>query len=566
MKMTWREAIRSWPLCIASIALFAVLLVSLITAQRRSDVDLATAQAHLVDLRQIDARWSADILSLELGLNPNYDPVAAPVGRIMNTIHAMEALSQGNSPVAQALAGPLSALSADVDRKVQMAERLKSNYAILSNSSRLLPIAATELVTAGRLADDGPGRDMAELLMPIVANVASYMVTPDDDIRRALGNAMNALRETTATLSPAIAEKVQTVLAHAELIATQRQLGSRLLVGLTGVPTARDLDTLQTALQQLAGREAAHQRLLRDAAIFCGLLLALALGWLVVLLRQRYRSLDADKTALQQVNDEVQAQLIQSAKLSAMGQMVAGITHEINTPLAYVKAVFALIKEQLANVRFAPPPPDAVGETASLEEINMLLDDGLHGIEEIALLVKTMKNFSRLDRGRVESFDVQDALDSTLLIAKSELKYVADVVKDYGDLPLISASPSQIKQVFLNLINNAAQAMATPDRRGILTVRTRRHGSDRVRIEIKDNGQGIPSDVLPKIFDPFFTTKDIGEGSGMGLSICYRIVENHGGTISVDSAVGAGTTFTIELPCSQAAAPAPRAEPIPHAA
>ena len=178
----------------------------------------------------------------------------------------------------------------------------------------------------------------------------------------------------------------------------------------------------------------------------------------------------------------------------------------------------------------------------------MLVDDGLHGIEEITTLVRTMKNFSRLDKGQIESFSVEEGLESALLIARSQLKYVAEAKREFDTVPQIMCSPSQIRQVFLNLIVNAVDAMATMDRRGVLTLRTRITSSDTVQIDISDNGPGISDDVIGKIFDPFFTTKPVGQGTGMGLSICYRIIENHGGTITVNSKPGKGTVFTITLP------------------
>jgi len=159
--------------------------------------------------------------------------------------------------------------------------------------------------------------------------------------------------------------------------------------------------------------------------------------------------------------------------------------------------------------------------------------------------VTNLKNFSRLDRSKVASFNLNEGLDSTLMIARHELKHHA-VKKNYGNIPPITCSPSQINQVFLNLINNAAQATAAG--KGVIQLTTRREGPGHVAVEVADNGKGIPPEVLPKIFDPFFTTKEVGKGTGLGLSIVYKIVEQHGGRISVDSTVGVGTRFTVVLP------------------
>jgi signal transduction histidine kinase len=179
-----------------------------------------------------------------------------------------------------------------------------------------------------------------------------------------------------------------------------------------------------------------------------------------------------------------------------------------------------------------------------VKELGSMLGDGLHGIEQITEIVTSLKNFSRIDRSKVSRFSLNEGLDSALVIARNLVK-TKTVIKNYGDIPPVECSPSQINQVFLNLITNAAQAI--PDKSGTITLRTSRSG-DQVKVEVADNGHGIPKDVLPKIFDPFFTTKEIGQGTGLGLSIAYKIVSEHGGKISVRSELDKGTVFTVLLP------------------
>jgi signal transduction histidine kinase len=173
-----------------------------------------------------------------------------------------------------------------------------------------------------------------------------------------------------------------------------------------------------------------------------------------------------------------------------------------------------------------------------------LTRDGLHGIEQIADLVRNLRNFSRLDRSKVASFNVNEGVRAALMIAKPELRKV-DVEMVLGDVPSITCSPSQVNQVILNLVTNAAQAMDKP--RGKLTVATRPEAGG-VAIEVTDNGRGIAPELQAKIFDPFFTTKEAGMGTGLGLSIAYKIVSQHGGRIDVRSQVGEGTTFVVALP------------------
>jgi two-component system, NtrC family, sensor kinase len=268
---------------------------------------------------------------------------------------------------------------------------------------------------------------------------------------------------------------------------------------------------------------------------------------------------------------ESEAQLIQSEKMSSLGQMVAGVAHEINTPLAYVKNSLGQVSEKLPEIdsaldhcekligflkagddpeglsrefQQATTLVDSLKQQHVIEELSTLVKDGLFGTGQVAEIVGNLKNFSRLDRSKVSHTSLNESLNNTLLLAKHQLKTIT-VNKYLGEIPEITCAPSQINQVFLNLITNAVQAM--PDEKGILTLTSRQEGEG-VAVDVEDNGTGIPPEVLPKIFDPFFTTKEVGKGTGLGLSISYKIIQQHGGKISVESKPGAGTKFTVWLP------------------
>ena len=276
---------------------------------------------------------------------------------------------------------------------------------------------------------------------------------------------------------------------------------------------------------------------------------------------------------------ESQVQLVQAEKMSSLGQLVAGISHEINTPLLYLANNAELIRERLelfedftqrSAAAYALRPDNfedrksyqmalatalrnlqtSVAEDellASIEEARELLSDSTDGLTELTEMAQGLKDFSRMDRAPVESFDVNAGLERSLLIARSALKHKANVNKFFGDLPQIQCAPSQLNQVFLNLLTNAAQAI---DEQGEIVIRTERHDEDHISVTISDTGCGISAENLAKIRDPFFTTKDVGAGTGLGLAIVDQIITAHGGELRIESAPGKGSAFTIILPIS----------------
>jgi two-component system NtrC family sensor kinase len=177
-------------------------------------------------------------------------------------------------------------------------------------------------------------------------------------------------------------------------------------------------------------------------------------------------------------------------------------------------------------------------------DVDEILGDTIHGVSEISDLVVNLKNFSRLDQAKITEVSLNECLDSALVVGKNALKYKATILKEYGEIPRVPCSPSQINQVFLNLLTNAVQAI---EGSGRILLKTW-FDDDLVYVSVQDTGQGIPKENLRRIFDPFFTTKEIGQGTGLGLSICYQIVRQHGGDIRVASEVGRGTRFVVSLP------------------
>jgi signal transduction histidine kinase len=268
--------------------------------------------------------------------------------------------------------------------------------------------------------------------------------------------------------------------------------------------------------------------------------------------------------------EDAQNQVIQSEKLASIGQMSAGVAHEINNPIGFVLSNLGSLETYVAQIcellvayteaDLAMPAPvaETLARARALREaqdfdflrgdIVALMTESRDGLMRVKRIVQDLRDFSR--GGADESWqliDLHAALDSTLNIVRNEIKYKASIVRSYGELPEIECLPSTLNQVFLNLLVNAGQAI---DANGTITLSTGMEGSE-AWIRIADTGSGIPSEHLNRIFEPFFTTKPVGQGTGLGLSVSYSIVHKHGGRIEVESEVGHGTRFTVRLPLRQ---------------
>jgi two-component system NtrC family sensor kinase len=248
---------------------------------------------------------------------------------------------------------------------------------------------------------------------------------------------------------------------------------------------------------------------------------------------------------------QAQLQLLQSEKLASLGNLVAGVAHEINTPLgALVSNInsFERSIEKIKAILLHSPKSEVFLNNTQLPEIldniDKLAEVNKTASERIVRIVNSLRRFARTDQSRKETVDVHEGLDSTLTLVHHQIKNRIELVKDYGDVPKLECYPDQLNQVFMNIIVNAVQAI---EGKGTITIRT--YETDgQVRIEISDSGSGIPDDKLDEIFEPGFTTKGSGVGTGLGLSIVRHIIEEHKGTIEVESEIGKGTTFRIILP------------------
>ena len=269
--------------------------------------------------------------------------------------------------------------------------------------------------------------------------------------------------------------------------------------------------------------------------------------------------------------------MVQSEKLASIGQLAAGVAHEMNTPVGFVASNFQTLENYIKKIQCLLEmhgklvgeiktaqktellnKADAINKSRDdmkmdfiLEDIQGLFDDSREGLSRVTNIIQNLRDFSRIDQpGSLDKYNLNDGIEATLVVAKNEIKYDAELKTDLSELPHILCNAGQINQVFLNILVNAAQAIKSQERENQGTITIRTYATDEhVICEISDDGPGIAPDMLSKVFDPFFTTKPAGKGTGLGLSVSYDIIVNkHNGEILADSTVGEGTKFIIKLP------------------
>src|SRR5258708_25357931 len=558
----------------------------------------------LAEMKDLDARWDSDALRLASEMAPNKAPAAdrsALLGRVLREL-------EDSSP-RSATAKQIPALKSGLAEKDSRFRALRTAHAAslrMFDSAREAMRALLAESAVSRARDPRSAEKVAALGM-LIAQVRSGLtgadITAMDEAAAELAPRIASIRAAAVTADPALG-----ILGGSAQAGVEGYLEARVAEGaawrkFSFLTVGSRIDLAARNLSKSIESALDDMERWRVYLFFYAAALLIGVGALATRVRATQQALrnaheDLEKRVSERTRDlsqtlkrlkESEAQLVQSEKMSSLGQMVAGVAHEINTPLAYVKNSVATARDRMPDLhgmieqaerllgilRAESPDPDELNAAfgalqtliarlraeRALEDLDTLTGDGLHGIEQIAELVANLKNFSRLDRSKVASFNVNDGVHATLLIARPNLRKI-DVEKHLGDVPSITCSPSQVNQVLLNLINNSAQAIDKP--RGLITVTTRPLGTNAVAIDVEDNGKGIAPDALPKIFDPFYTTKEVGKGTGLGLSIAYKIVTQHGGRIDVRSTQGVGTTVTVTLPVEPPPELAQATQPPPH--
>ena len=554
--------------------------------------------ARLRQIKQLDAQWELDAMKSRLGINQSYDPLVGPLPALDTLPHQ---LGGGGT---QALAAAVAELERELSRKAALIESFKSHNAVLRNSLAFLPIAAGELVELTHAkAADGALVQASEAAGKVLLAMLVHNQTGADEHQAEVEVELAVLLAARRQLAPELAQRLDLFTTHVRTVLREQRTVHDLLARIAAAPTGERMDQISALLNEEQERNALRMQQHRAVLLaFSAALAALLLyaGWRLVRSRAIINSVNSkllqanegleeavrERTAeLLRANGQLQTEmaerkqleglLVQSEKLASIGQLAAGVAHEINNPLGFLASNADMLEQymerllrMLSAYQEAEPAMAAVPGLAPRlqalrtqleldylrQDIPVLLAESRDGMERVSKIVQSLKDFSRTDSlQQWEWADLHRCLDSTLNIIASDVRKVAEVRKEYGPLPAIECMPSQLNQVFMNLLVNASHAVGP--QRGLITIRTGVAGGQ-AWIEVADDGCGIPDEVLPRIFDPFFTTKAIGKGTGLGLSLSYGIVQNHRGRIEVETAPGAGSRFRITLPLRQNEIPA----------
>lgn len=412
-------------------------------------------------------------------------------------------------------------------------------------------------------------------------NAAIYRLTLGGDLNRETEAQQSDITDLQFSGSQEVAQQLSDYKNAANTLFSQHQTTKEDFESLQAINTSPLLDTIENEYTAFHNLAIGGSNQLRNALIAYGICLLITLMFFAYQIRKNFLSLEqqvADRT--EEINTayedlkESQEQLIQSEKMASLGQMVAGVAHEINTPLGYVTSNIDTLKLNLDDLDSVIKDLDEVNNAISssqrdnklvtqklvktikkyreteaaeiMSESNQLISDGVYGLSEISKLVTGLKDFARLDRQNTEQIDIHDCIESSLTIASNHIRdNNVTIERDFKDLPKIDCYPSKLNQLFLNIITNACQAMKKEG--GQLIVSTQLE-DDQAVLRFRDQGIGMTEETMSKIFDPFFTTKEVGEGTGLGMSIAYKIIQAHAGSIDVQSVLGKGSEIKISLP------------------
>ncbi|NVM80014.1 signal transduction histidine kinase [Duganella sp. SG902] len=550
--------------------------------------------ALLRQIKQLDARWELDAMKSRVGLNHNYDPLVAPLPEMERLPQRLAAMTE-DQPAGDggALGASIAAYQRAHNDKAALMEAFKSHNAVLQNSRAFLRTAQEDLNTL----DGHAAGQAAAIGNQVLLDTLIYAQAPSAAQALQVEGGLAALAKAGGGLDETGRERSELFTAHVRTVLRERAITDQLLASIAEAPTAARIDDISAALGERQQRAVQQLQTYRLALSLLALLLLASLALAALRLMRNHATIkrvnhqlhlanahleqrvEARTAELLQANGRLQREmaerkqlecrLVQTEKLASIGQLAAGIAHEINNPLAFLASNFGMLEEHLDSLFEMLSVYEAAESCIASAEISArlsgtraridlaylkadlpaLVAESRGGMDRVGKIVQDLKDFSHVESEQNWVWaDLRGGLQSTLNLISSDLRQVADIVTDFAPVLEIECLPSQLNQVFMSMLMNAAQALGP--QRGRITVRTGGAGAE-VWVEISDNGHGIAPEVLPRIFDPFFSTRGIGKGTGLGLSLAYGIVAHHRGRIEVQSAPGQGSTFRVTLPISQ---------------
>lgn len=538
--------------------------------------------AQLLKIDGLDSSINELALRSRANIDSNYDMLVRSTSSLEK---AVTNLSNGNFDQTQ-IAGSLlekrfDSFKNSIEVKVDQVENFKSNNSVLRNSEKYTPIVGTELAS---IAQQNKLLEISDTYKKIVLDVLEFTKQSSSRNEQELTNYASEIRQTESLMPKESAIKILEFANHVSTAIDSKKKTDRYLNRVLDASTNDQIEDISSAWALWQTENNNSQKTLRYYTLGYLLVILSLLGVLMYRLRSLYNSLDRQveaktieaQAAYQELHDS-ERQLVQSEKMASLGQLVAGVAHEVNTPLSYVSSnmdtiktrfsrfhpvlstvdaisnalsdpdrdkgtINALIKEQITAYR-------NVGKNNTPETINNLINDSSEGLQEIKEIVDSLTSFSHVQTAPSQNVDVNERINSCLKVTAKQIGERNIISNLSTSTPTVSGVPNQLAQVFTNIITNAVHA--TDPKTGVITVETQLVGvGSRVNIIFKDNGKGIDQDSLKRVFDPFFTTKEVGQGTGLGLSIAHRIVEAHEGKLKIESQVDTGTTVTVTLPAT----------------
>lgn len=601
-KNQWR------PIAIALVIL--PILVFCIAKSFRIDLEEHQSyQKHFVHEFVHHENFSKNILTAKYNVFFSYDAINTSFALLKEDFTHLQSIPKFINRQGQAeMQELLDRQAQEITLKEEAIERFKTRNSAVKNSLRYLPELKAEIVArlssasgeTSLTSEDEVGRELIALIDPLLQDILQYNLTSERSLSLKISFTINQLKNFQEKHDlNRISSSLNLLLLHSQVVLDGQYELNRLSVTLMDnkiLKKTEQLEKLYLLYYSKAAQEANLYRLVSFA-----ILLAILI-WISCLVIHRLlkvnRRITQMNTSLEETLQELkrtQAQLIQTEKMSSLGQMVAGIAHEINNPVSFIysniKPASQYIQDLIKIIRAYeleyPTPSEQIKDLSEEIELDFIQEDLVKilmsmkfGAERIQKIVLSLRSFSRLDESEIKKVDIHEGIDSALVILQNRMldrvgNPKISVIKHYGDLPKVTCYASQLNQVFLNILDNAIDAFParssddvkkvypstefsseTVDNKIFITTEVAHpplnSQPDCVIIRIRDNGVGIPKSIQSQIFDPFFTTKPVGKGTGLGLSIGYQIiVKKHNGTLKCFSNPERGTEFYIEIPVRQ---------------